>query len=98
MASVPAGVLQPHLTHITDQKHSQETDLGAATPRTREQILYNHRTISSAGSGHRNIHHTPYQGDNGQHTLKKKWQTSILKAALAPGKKTPHRLHRNVPT
>ena len=37
MASVPVGVLQSHVPHTTDQKHSEETDLGTSTTTTREQ-------------------------------------------------------------
>ena len=41
-------------------------------------------SISSAGSSHHNISHTFYQLDNDQHTLRKRWQTSIIKTAFAP--------------
>ena len=61
---------------------SPETDLGASTQTTGEQTLpstglYNHRakrrpcSTSSAGSGHHNTNHTPYQGDISQHTMRK---------------------------
>ena len=61
---------------------SSETDVGVSTPKLARRSYYrqgydNHRgkrrphSTSSAGSGNHNNNYTPYQGDNGQYTLRK---------------------------
>ena len=40
----------------------------------------------------------PYQGDKGQHTMRKTWQASIPKTALEPKILDSHSLHRVTPT
>ena len=68
------GPIPPAST--TDQNHSEETDLGASTPPTREQTLHrqggdSHRatgklpSTSRAGSGHSNSNQSPDQGEKG---------------------------------
>ena len=39
MASFTVEMLKSHLPHTTDQKHNEDTYLGASTPITREQTL-----------------------------------------------------------
>ena len=41
-------------------------------------------SASSTGSGHHSICYTVCQGNNSQHTLRKRWQAAILKTALLP--------------
>ena len=46
--------------------------------------------------GHRQPHlHTPYQGDNGQHTLRKRQEASILKIARTPKILNPCKQHKD---
>ena len=87
-----------------------EMDLGSSTPnnlgadpaptgqwqaQTKEEAW----SISCAGSGHYNICHSSYQGDNGQHTQKKQAVGIHIKKQPSHQKiLNSHRLHRVIPT
>lgn len=78
VVSLPLDMLQSHLPHIIDQNHSSEADLGASTPRTKEQTPFLTRqwqlqtkgfcfsSISRAGSEKQKTNQIPYQGDAAQ--------------------------------
>ena len=88
--------------------HSLEPDLGVPTPTAGKAALPqqdcdNHRTkrmpcqSSSAGFGHHNVNHIPYQRDTVQHTLRK--GMAGIHTTTSPYSKNIGltQLHRNAP-
>lgn len=97
--------LQSLLPHTAAQKQIWERLLqqlgsrlcprqGSDSQRTKKRP----HPISSAASGHHNTSHTPYQGDNGQRTMKKNAAGIYTKTALAPKILDSHVLCRDDPT
>ena len=81
MALLPERVLQSHLCHTAVRNTAQKQISGPLLqlesrpcPSQGSDNLRARggpRSISRAGSGHPNLSHSSYQGDNGQHTLRK---------------------------